>query len=644
MRFALGCIFSALLVFAQNDPSAGSHSARRRALLIGNSAYKHLPELRSPKANIEALAATLAEIQIPSEVAYDLTQAGMLSILQKFATDVQPGDLVLVYFSGYGYQQGEINYLLPVSFDPAGGAAPGQTGVSVRNVLKQLDLGSAGIKLLLLDACRPGSGLSDGLAMELPSANTLISFSAAPNQSAPDPNDGGLNAFTAALIKAIREPGATPRIVLTKVQEEVSRLSDGKQVPFVIQVPVEEVPFLDPTASAAAVPAVRRNGSPEAADALFSKAKELLLARNYTAALPLLQQAADAGSAKSMSQIGLMYQAGQGVQRDFAEAMNWYRKAVATDGVSGVNAIGNLYENGWGVSQDPAEALRWFHRAADAGVGMAMINIGSAYLRGRGVPQDYAEAMNWYRMGCNAKYDNALNPVQDHALALYQIGWLTQNGYGVTRDIAEALRWYRKAADEGSANAMNQIGYFYENGWAVPRDYAEAMRWYRKVADAGSGNGMFHIGELYRDGLGVTQDFEQAMTWLQRASDAGEVRAMNEIGVMYSRGQGAARDFNQAMKWYRKAADAGVRVAAYNVAMLLQDGKIGPPDYVEAMKWHRKAADAGDGESMNQIGRLYEHGLGVGEARATAISWYRKAATKGSAQARTNLERLGISR
>lgn len=644
MRFALGCIFSALVVFAQSDPSAGSHSTRRRALLIGNSAYKHLPGLRSPKANVGALAATLAEIQIPSEVAYDLTQAGMLSILQKFATDVQPGDLVLVYFSGYGYQQGEINYLLPVSFDPAGGAAPGQTGVSVRNLLKQLDLRNAGIKVLFLDASRPSSGLSDGLAMELPSANTLISFSAAPNQSAPDPNDGGLNAFTAALIKAIREPGATPRIVLTKVQEEVSRLSDGKQVPFVIQVPVEEVPFLDPTASAAAVPAVRRNGSPEAADALFSKAKDLLLARNYTAALPLLQQAADSGSAKSMSQIGLMYQAGQGVRRDFGEAMIWYRKAADTDGRMGLNSIGWLYHNGWGVNKDDTEALRLFRKAADAGNGIAMTNIGSAYLEGWGVPRDPVEAMKWTQKAVNAKYDDAVNPVQDHATALYQIGWLTQNGWGVTRDNAEALRWYRKAADEGSANAMNQIGYFFEKGWAVPHDYAEAMRWYRKTADAGNGNGMRHIGELCRDGLGVTQDFDQAMTWMQRASDAGEARAMNEIGVMYERGQGVARDLNQAMKWYRKAADAGVSVAAYNVAMLLQEGRIGPPDYVEAMKWHRKAADVGDGESMNQIGRLYEHGLGIGEDRATAISWYRKAATAGSAQARTNLERLGISR
>jgi TPR repeat protein len=644
VRLALGCVFSVLLVFAQNDPSAGSHSTRRRALLIGNSSYKHLPELRTPKANVEALAATLAALQIPSEVAYDLTQAGMLSILQKFATDVQPGDLVMVYFSGYGYQQGEINYLLPVSFDPAGGAAPGQTGVSVRNLLKQLDLRSAGIKLLLLDACRPGSGLSDGLAMELPSANTLISFSAAPNQSAPDPNDGRLNAFTAALINAIREPGATPRIVLTKVQGEVSRLSDGKQVPFVIQVPVEEVPFLDPTAPTVAAPAIRRSGSPEAADAFFSKAKELLLAKNYTAALPLLQQAADAGSAKAMSQIGAMYQLGQGVQRDYGEAMIWYRKAADTDGRLGLNALGWLYHNGWGVNKDDTEALRLFRKAADAGNGMAMTNIGSAYLEGWGVPRDPVEAMKWTRKAVDAKYDNAVNPVQDHATALYQVGWFTQNGWGVARDNAEALRWYRKAADEGHAQAMSQIGYFYENGWAVSRDYAEAMRWYRKAADAGGGYGMRHVGELYRDGLGVAQDFGQAMAWMQRASDAGEARAMNEIGVMYSRGQGAARDFNQAMKWYRKAADAGVSVAAYNVAMLLQEGKIGPADYAGAMKWHRKAADAGFGESMNQIGRFYEHGLGVGEDRATAISWYRKAATAGSADARTNLERLGISR
>ena len=86
MRFALGCVFSVLLAFAQNDPSTGSLSTRRRALLIGNSAYQHLPELRTPKANVEALAAALGALQIPLEVAYDLTQVGLLSILQKFAT------------------------------------------------------------------------------------------------------------------------------------------------------------------------------------------------------------------------------------------------------------------------------------------------------------------------------------------------------------------------------------------------------------------------------------------------------------------------------------------------------------------------------------------------------------------------------
>jgi TPR repeat protein len=84
-------------------------------------------------------------------------------------------------------------------------------------------------------------------------------------------------------------------------------------------------------------------------------------------------------------------------QKDYAEAMRWYRKAADEDNADAQNKIGALYANGWGMALDYAEAMRWFRKAADQGNAAAQNNIGFLYDKGWGVAQDYAEAMRWYQ-------------------------------------------------------------------------------------------------------------------------------------------------------------------------------------------------------------------------------------------------------
>src|ERR1019366_3409079 len=61
------------------------------------------------------------------------------------------------------------------------------------------------------------------------------------------------------------------------------------------------------------------------------------------------------------------------------------------------NDLGFLYDNGQGVPEDHAEAARWYRRAADQGNPDAEFNLGSLYDMGQGVPQDHAEAVRWFR-------------------------------------------------------------------------------------------------------------------------------------------------------------------------------------------------------------------------------------------------------
>jgi TPR repeat protein len=74
--------------------------------------------------------------------------------------------------------------------------------------------------------------------------------------------------------------------------------------------------------------------------------------------------------------------------------------AVRTNARAGdrtaLTSTGLLYNNGQGVSQDFAEARRWYEKAASAGEATAMVNLGVLYLNGQGVPQNVVEAQRWF--------------------------------------------------------------------------------------------------------------------------------------------------------------------------------------------------------------------------------------------------------
>jgi hypothetical protein len=56
-----------------------------------------------------------------------------------------------------------------------------------------------------------------------------------------------------------------------------------------------------------------------------------------------------------------------------------------------------MYDNGEGVPENDAEAVRWFRKAADQGHDNAQSNLGIMYADGNGVPENDAEAVKWFR-------------------------------------------------------------------------------------------------------------------------------------------------------------------------------------------------------------------------------------------------------
>ena len=189
-----------------------------------------------------------------------------------------------------------------------------------------------------------------------------------------------------------------------------------------------------------------------------------------------LIETAQNGDAKAQCSLGKCYDKGEGVDKDFKEAVKWYKKAAEQGHAEAQNSLGNCYDTGEGVEKDLVEAAKWYRKAAEQGYAEAQNNLGSCYEFGEGVEKNLAEAVKWYRKAAE----------QGDAQAQCNLGNCYGRGDGVEKDLVEAVKWLRKAAEQGDAEAQNSLGCCYHNGDGVEKDLIEAEKWYRKAVEQGS--------------------------------------------------------------------------------------------------------------------------------------------------------------
>ncbi|WP_291522093.1 tetratricopeptide repeat protein [Acidithiobacillus sp.] len=104
------------------------------------------------------------------------------------------------------------------------------------------------------------------------------------------------------------------------------------------------------------------------AQAMTSEQAEALARSAYlqkdASSLAKLQAAAQSGDANAQDWLGVMYQYGQGVPQDYAQALAWYRKAADQGYAAAQNNLGFMYDNGQGVPQDYVIAYALYNLSA----------------------------------------------------------------------------------------------------------------------------------------------------------------------------------------------------------------------------------------------------------------------------------------
>ena len=111
----------------------------------------------------------------------------------------------------------------------------------------------------------------------------------------------------------------------------------------------------------------------------FADYKELIRQQKYQAALAEIEPLAENGNTDAQYYLGVLYDNGYGVTKDYIEAQKWYQKAAGQGYASAQFNLGYLYAHGQGVKQDYTLAVKWYQKAAVQGDSDAQYNL--AHLR-----------------------------------------------------------------------------------------------------------------------------------------------------------------------------------------------------------------------------------------------------------------------
>ncbi|OPY97115.1 hypothetical protein A5906_37325 [Bradyrhizobium sacchari] len=474
---AIGVLFDA------EAEAAGS----RVALVIGNAGYANAPRLGSPVNDAEDIAAALVGLGFDVDLRKDATIGDLRAGLGAFTEKSAGADIAIFYFAGYSAAAGVGGYLIPVD---AHLATP--ESASAETIPLPVVTASAArarrLGLVILDAMRENAfpAMPDGRRSASPTSagsapirNTLVFFPAEPGRIAEE-GEGRNSPFAAALLKYLPKADLEINFLFRNVRDDVRLATRRKQTPYmygqlskdrIYLNPVKQVVQDDPALMqrcdnfVAALPDARAIGVEQSE------------ARDDTKAAGAVAACSDAVK-RSPGADRLHYQLGRSLfaARDYTGAMASYRAASELGNPRALYELGLMYDSGNGVEKDPERARFYFEMAAERKVAPALVSLGLQQERGVGAASDPAKAYAFYRRAADLGDATAIN----------RMGELAEKGLGTRQDLKLARALYQKSAAMGGLDAMVNLARCNANGIGGRQDHPEARRLLAKAAQAGS--------------------------------------------------------------------------------------------------------------------------------------------------------------
>ena len=244
--------------------SASATTRTKVALIIGNGAYKDVPELPNPTNDATALAGAFLRLGFSVRLVTDANYDDMRRALLEFSQKARDSEMAVVFFAGHGIELGGENWLIPVDAELKTDLDTEQEAISLRSVMLMVSAASK-LGVVMLDACRNNPfinkvrrsiatrGVSRGLSRVEPMNNVLVAYAAKDGTTASD-GSGDHSPFATALLKHLETPGLEVTFLFRNVRDDVIAATGNEQQPFVYgSLSKEAIYFKPPPAVAAPV-------------------------------------------------------------------------------------------------------------------------------------------------------------------------------------------------------------------------------------------------------------------------------------------------------------------------------------------------------------------------------------------------------
>ena len=298
---------SGLAAFAIWLCAAGVAMADSRvALVIGNSAYRHVPALPNPANDAADVAASLQRLGFSVVVAKDAAFDDVRRALIEFGGRAREADMAIVYFAGHGLQIDGENWIVPVDAALNSDSDVETETVGLKSLVSSVS-GARTLGLVILDACRNNPfdaqmrrvgrtrAVSRGLAPVEPPDNVLVAYAAKDGTAANDGN-GRNSPFTSALLQHVETPGLEIDFLFRNVRDDVLAATDGRQQPFFYGSLSREAVYLSgrPAEDNPADPPKPVATADEVAWPFLAATTDAALVRRFTVAFPASRHRAEA--------------------------------------------------------------------------------------------------------------------------------------------------------------------------------------------------------------------------------------------------------------------------------------------------------------------------------------------------------------
>ena len=251
-----------------------------------------------------------------------------------------------------------------------------------------------------------------------------------------------------------------------------------------------------------------------------SFSQEILSLSTTDKDLQAYQQGAEHGDAVALTNLGIAYAGGRGVEQNSEKANQMFALAASKNEPRAAYALGLAYNQGLDIPIDYNKAASLYRIAAEQGYVEAQIDLGAKYLRGQGLTQDYAEAIKWFTLAAG----------QHSPKAQLFLGDIYSSDVASVQNFPEAIKWYSAIAKQGDPEAqmlLANILFFGAPG--VSADKTNGLNWLEKSAQQNFLPGQFLLGWIYtmdKDTSGIERNCDTALKWFKKAATLGHAKAM----------------------------------------------------------------------------------------------------------------------